>query len=207
MARKTKEDTLKTVVSILDAAEFVFVQKGVANTTIADIAKRADVSKGAVYGHYRDKMAICVAVCERGISSIQEISAGTESDSQLEKLFLWSTAYFRLMTESISVRNVMEIIYCKCEQSPEYEPIQQIRTAWESRSWKITSTLLKKASKAGEIAPDSDPELCNLYVHSLLEGIVLTLLYTQKAKPSYRNKVDTMLAAAIQSIRDPAGFK
>jgi TetR/AcrR family mexXY operon transcriptional repressor len=207
MARKTKEDTLKTVVSILDAAEDVFVKKGVAHSTIADIAKRAGVSKGAVYGHYKDKLAICVAVCERGIRVMDDLPVGSDQQTQLERWFEWGMGYFKLMTDSKSVRNVMEIIYCKCEQSPEYEPIQNIRSEWEKKSWKITSGLLKRAAKEGEIAADSDIDLCNFYLHSLLEGMVMTLLYTQKSKPVSRTKIGTLLAAGIRSITSAKGLR
>ncbi|GAA17575.1 probable transcriptional regulator [Pseudomonas aeruginosa NCMG1179] len=50
MARKTKEESQKTRDGILDAAERVFLEKGVGTTAMADLADAAGVSRGAVYG-------------------------------------------------------------------------------------------------------------------------------------------------------------
>ncbi len=57
MARKTKEESQKTRDGILDAAERVFLEKGVGTTAMADLADAAGVSRGAVYGHYKNKAA------------------------------------------------------------------------------------------------------------------------------------------------------
>ncbi|HGY3917735.1 TPA: TetR family transcriptional regulator, partial [Pseudomonas aeruginosa] len=49
MARKTKEESQKTRDGILDAAERVFLEKGVGTTAMADLADAAGVSRGAVW--------------------------------------------------------------------------------------------------------------------------------------------------------------
>lgn len=68
MARKTKEESQKTRDGILDAAERVFLEKGVGTTAMADLADAAGVSRGAVYGHYKNKIEQC---CEPG--SVQRV--------------------------------------------------------------------------------------------------------------------------------------
>lgn len=62
MARKTKEESQKTRDGILDAAERVFLEKGVGTTAMADLADAAGVSRGAVYGHYKNKIEVCLAM-------------------------------------------------------------------------------------------------------------------------------------------------
>ncbi|EPK1419543.1 TetR family transcriptional regulator, partial [Pseudomonas aeruginosa] len=61
MARKTKEESQKTRDGILDAA----LEKGVGTTAMADLADAAGVSRGAVYGHYKNKIEVCLAMCDR----------------------------------------------------------------------------------------------------------------------------------------------
>ena len=58
MARRTKEDAAATRQQILDSAERVFAAKGVAHSTMADIAADAGVSRGAVYWHFDSKNAV-----------------------------------------------------------------------------------------------------------------------------------------------------
>ncbi|KAE9861883.1 TetR family transcriptional regulator, partial [Escherichia coli] len=49
MARKKKEDAQKTRQLLIEAAIAEFATRGVANTTLTDIADAAKVTRGAVY--------------------------------------------------------------------------------------------------------------------------------------------------------------
>ena len=62
MARKTKEEADKTRRAILEASFEVFVQKGFARATLEDVARKAGVTRGAVYWHFRDKTALFSAL-------------------------------------------------------------------------------------------------------------------------------------------------
>ncbi|MCH7891601.1 MAG: TetR/AcrR family transcriptional regulator [Gemmatimonadetes bacterium] len=52
---------------ILDAAEALFAEGGLAGTSIRDIALRVGVTPGSLYNHFAGKQAIYQAVLERGI--------------------------------------------------------------------------------------------------------------------------------------------
>jgi AcrR family transcriptional regulator len=55
MARRTKEDAEKTRRRILKAALDIFSKKGYDKATFENIAKRINLSKGAVYWHFSNK--------------------------------------------------------------------------------------------------------------------------------------------------------
>src|SRR5690606_15107874 len=55
MARKTREEALETRQRILDTAARMFGQHGIAATSLQDIAAAADVSRGAIYWHFKNK--------------------------------------------------------------------------------------------------------------------------------------------------------
>lgn len=65
MARRTKEDAQATRAAVLDAAERVFLQRGVARTSLAEIAQAAGVTRGAIYWHFKDKADVFTAMMER----------------------------------------------------------------------------------------------------------------------------------------------
>ncbi|MBQ6914751.1 MAG: TetR family transcriptional regulator, partial [Kiritimatiellae bacterium] len=52
MAKKTREDALKTRTRILASALSLFARKGYDHTTFNDIAARLKLTKGAVYWHF-----------------------------------------------------------------------------------------------------------------------------------------------------------
>lgn len=55
MAKKTKADALKTRQHLIETAIAQFALRGVANTTLNDIADAADVTRGAIYWHFENK--------------------------------------------------------------------------------------------------------------------------------------------------------
>ena len=52
---KKKEQGLVTRQKILAAAEHVFFEKGAALTSLEQIAETANVTRGAIYGHFKNK--------------------------------------------------------------------------------------------------------------------------------------------------------
>ncbi len=201
MGRKTKEDTLKTVEAILDAAEQVFVEKGVANATMSDIADRASLSRGAVYGHYKDKITVCVAVCERAMESSLQINTVVPGEPAVESLKRIGVNYLRTIHTSPSVKNALEIIYIKCEKSAEFDPIQRFRNLWEKRSYRTTSTLVQRAIAEGGLPSNLDIRLSSIYLQSLLEGNSGCLWCTDLLKPDPWPAVEKFLIAGIDSLK------
>src|SRR5260221_3668016 len=63
--RRSKEDSLKTRRSIVLAARRVFARRGVSQTSMAHIAAAAGVTRGAIYGHFRDKDALFLSMREQ----------------------------------------------------------------------------------------------------------------------------------------------
>lgn len=65
MARRTKEDADATRNNLLDAAELVFYEKGVARASLNDIAQAAGATRGAIYWHFKDKLDLFNAMMDR----------------------------------------------------------------------------------------------------------------------------------------------
>lgn len=65
MVRRTKRDALETREKLLDSAEWLFQAQGVSATSLESIARRAGVSRGAIYWHFKDKGALFNAMMDR----------------------------------------------------------------------------------------------------------------------------------------------
>lgn len=64
MARKTKEEAAETRESLLLAALDLFAEKGYSRTTFKDIAKRINMTRGALYWHFENKEALLAALID-----------------------------------------------------------------------------------------------------------------------------------------------
>ena len=60
--RRTKEDAEQTRLNILTSAMNIFYEKGYSKTTFDEIAKRINLTKGAVYWYFRNKPDIVAAL-------------------------------------------------------------------------------------------------------------------------------------------------
>ena len=62
MARATKQQSQATAQRILDTARTLFAQRGYSAVGLDEIASRAEVTRGAIYHHYRNKLGLFQAV-------------------------------------------------------------------------------------------------------------------------------------------------
>src|SRR3982750_1082626 len=73
MVRRTKQEAEETRGRILDAAERVFHEKGVAHASLEDIAAVAEVTRGAIYWHFKDKAELFDAMMQRVVLPAEDL--------------------------------------------------------------------------------------------------------------------------------------
>ncbi|MDX8402294.1 MAG: helix-turn-helix domain-containing protein [Mariprofundaceae bacterium] len=77
---------------ILDAAERLFSERGLAGVSMREIAEAADVSKAAIFHHFENKQALYCAVveraCEGTLAMLDELLAEADDDP-LARLDRW----------------------------------------------------------------------------------------------------------------------
>lgn len=97
MARKTEKEKQETYRKLLASASTLFLEKGVATTTLNHIAVHAGMTRGAVYWHFENKDAIILALWEEGAGHIH-----SEFMRSLENMGPHSTAAaFRELAHSV----------------------------------------------------------------------------------------------------------
>lgn len=72
MARRTKEEAEQTRQAVLDSALDILYEKGFSRTTFDEIAKRINLTKGAVYWHFRNKADLLAALLKQKFSAKQK---------------------------------------------------------------------------------------------------------------------------------------
>ncbi len=196
MARKTKEESQKTRDGILDAAERVFLEKGVGTTAMADLADAAGVSRGAVYGHYKNKIEVCLAMCDRAFGQI-EVPDENARVPALDILLRAGMGFLRQCCEPGSVQRVLEILYLKCERSDENEPLLRRRELLEKQGQRFGLRQIRRAVERGELPARLDVELASIYLQSLWDGICGTLAW----RDDPWNRAERMFRAGLDSLR------
>lgn len=74
--------------AILSAAKNIFAEKGFDAAVLDDIAEKAEFSKGAIYGYFKNKDDLFLSLIEEGLNGLSEIIKGVveKSFSPIEKI-------------------------------------------------------------------------------------------------------------------------
>ena len=123
--RRSKEDADATREAILDSAEELFSNQGIARTRLEDIAKQAKVTRGAIYWHFKNKEEIIDAMIDRVVTPAEVAVEALVSNSDdisvsvasLKNVILTS---FRNLRAGGSAQQVTRFMlrYSLCAETP-----------------------------------------------------------------------------------------
>lgn len=123
MARRTKEDASVTRERLLDAAEQVFFEQGVARASLSEIALRAGATRGAVYWHFKDKLDLFYAMLDRVRLPLEQIDSEGQG-GLAEVRCVIAAVYQRLETDG-QTRRVFEVLLHKVEYVGDLVVVQE----------------------------------------------------------------------------------
>jgi AcrR family transcriptional regulator len=176
MPRRTKDDAEKTRGRILDAAEKVFYARGVTRSSLEHVAKEAGVTRGAVYWHFKDKPALCDALAQRIFLPYEDmLEELTAQPSATPLLDLKSACVhsLKMMAKDKRRRNVVTILFLRCEYVEEMLGIIKRRNACKSRMLDLSEKLFSRARELKMLAPFWTPRQAAVAMQALATGLIL----------------------------------
>lgn len=180
MARKTKEDALETRNRLLDAAEKVFYDKGFAATSLMDVAKAADLSRGAVYWHFKNKSDLLDAMADRvrlPFESLSDMASLEDDANPLETLRLFSVQILRESVRNPRRRRVLSILFHRCELSEETRHQESRRQTACIEYVNHFDAWLQRAVKANQLPADLDTRQAAVAKWALITGLLSNWLF------------------------------
>lgn len=181
MARSSKEKALETRESILDAAENVFHDKGVSNTSLTDIAHAAGVTRGAIYWHFRNKEDLFDAMCQRvrgPMSAMIEEMASEKTADPIGQLRAGGAFVMSQVVENPHYSKVLTILFHRCEYVDPEDPILIHQKEWLAHGMSIIRQVMANAKAKGQLPADLDVELAALYLHVVFDGLLNSWLFS-----------------------------
>ena len=180
MARRTKEDALKTRKRILASALSLFVKKGYDKTTFTDIASRLGMTKGAVYWHFESKEKLLVTLLDEMLNKFRrQISEYLPPGGDFESLTFQAvadmmvsnaarvvgdakgTAFFLLVHEQVKWSDAsMASVRDDLMRNPRFGPWAAFRKAVENDI------------RTGRARADADPVQVATVCMSMWDGLV-----------------------------------
>lgn len=177
MVRRTKEAAQETRNLIIDTAERVFVEHGVSHTTLADIAKAAGLTRGAIYWHFKNKVDLFQAMMDR-IKLPMEHGEGTSCGQSPEAdplAYVRSCALSVLqqITRDEQTQRVFEICCHKVEYVNELTQLRARHIDCRADFLTQLEHGFRVAAKQGLLAEDVKPRHAAVGLHALVDGLIM----------------------------------
>jgi TetR/AcrR family acrAB operon transcriptional repressor len=180
--KRTRKQALQTRDQILDAAEWVFVERGVARTSLEDVALRAGFTRGAIYGHFRNKVELFVAMTNRVMLPMEMlVSASVDAGEpdplgRIRQLLVFCLS--KAVVEPHS-RRVFEVLFTKCEHTRDTDPVFDRQRNAARNGRKQLELALQNAIARGQLPADLDTVRASGIVHAFLDGVLRDWLLEQ----------------------------
>jgi AcrR family transcriptional regulator len=183
MPRRTKDEAEQTRCAILDAAERVFYKHGVARTSLEQIARAANVTRGAVYWHFKDKIEVCEAMMQRVFLPQEDIlkrlaeRGGRTPLSDLRKACLDS---LRLIAHDKHRWHVVAILTHRCEYVEEMTAMMERRRQCKDAMLAQSVRLFEQAKKLGQLATRWTPRTAAIGLQAIMGGLIVIAMEGRK---------------------------
>lgn len=181
--RRTKEDAAITRQKVLEAALKVFSEKGYSASKLDDVAQVANVTRGAIYWHFKDKATLFnTLVSEVGLRRDKVIQhAITEGGTFIDIFRGILIRLLQLVEEDQDVRAVMELSLFKIDHLPELAEGQELRLEAHRALINNMTTFLQMGIDAGELRADLDPHDAARAAVAFQHGVATLWLYDPSA--------------------------
>lgn len=174
MARKTKSAATHTRNAILDAAEIEMQDSGVSGASFERIARRADVTRGAIYWHFKDKDALIAAMMARTFPPLRDLQDSLHAKlpeqpaaAVVRAMLLHS---FDRLANDPHHRRICHIISHRCEDTSPGSPVGELMRASFMDSRAVITNLCQVAAEHGRLQPGIDAQAAGDTIMAFMSG-------------------------------------
>lgn len=149
------------------------MRRGVARATLEEIAEEAGVTRGAIYWHFKNKIAILRAMNERVRQPLdtmfEQLTSSKDPLTDLNALLLH---VFERLEKDEHARNVFTIARLRHEDlhCSDNEYGQEMRTKRDTAIKKFTA-IYTRIARTHPLAEGVTPKIAALQTHSFVSGV------------------------------------
>ncbi|WP_193075735.1 TetR family transcriptional regulator [Pseudomonas sp. FME51] len=209
MARRTKQEALETRNQIIDAAELCFFKKGVSHTSLAEIAKTAGVTRGAIYWHFENKGEVLDALLVRAktpIQHLEEASRNSDEPDPLGRLQAMIVEVFRQAERDPTTRRINEIVFHKCEYTDQMCDLREYMRQLRLQSDSKLESALRNAISKGQLAAELDVPMAARSLHAFVIGM-LDIWLLRPEDFSLAERADQLARTVIEMLQNSPAMR
>jgi len=168
--------------TILKAARKLFFEKGFKDVTVAHIARKAELSKGAVYLYFHSKEEIYAQILLADLDKFHNtaLSALQDGKNATKMLEDFANVYVdTFLTDREAFRKIMTFML-QTDHLNLSESLNQCLIRSTNKTIDIIGNILKRGVETGEFPFDTDIWQSRNIIWGMLNGIISLYLFTGK---------------------------
>jgi len=182
---------------ILDAAIRVFARKGFYNSTIADVAKVAEVAEGTIYLYFKNKDDLLISIFEHSMDLfIQEVSRELQGvQDPKDKLKKFLSLHLQLVQKNPELAQVLQI---ELRQSSKF--MKEYEGGKFSEYLNLVRAILEEGQEKGVFRKDLEPRILRRAIFGAVDELALEWLLMPKKKYSLETCAEQVGEMFIRGI-------
>jgi AcrR family transcriptional regulator len=199
--RRTKEEAADTRERLLEAALASFHRKGYAATTLDDIARQAEITRGAIQWHFGSKAELYNTLIRECYQEVGEKFRDIyrAEGTPLQKLRRTLVKWLSYTEEDTKFRTVLELVTLKTEVSSELASGIQEKVQGNQMTVSLFADLVCQGIESGEIRPDVNPEAAAIAALGLVNGVTIIWLL-DRAAFSLKERAEEMVEIFLRGL-------
>lgn len=196
MPRKTKSEAEQTRLGIMGAALTVFSDKGVSRSSLADIAREAGVTRGAIYWHFENKSDLMQKIMRHYFDGIDESILEQHKELKGEELLLQGAeSWLKTIETNKDLQKLLEISFFKMEHSGEMSAFREIESSLLQADISQLAEVLQYSVDSGNLRVDADLHAMSISVISAIQGGLMQWILLKQNFP-----LSTVLISSINAL-------
>ncbi len=156
---------------IIEKTAPVFNKKGVAGTSLSDLTRATGLTKGSIYGNFKNKDDLAQAVFQYSIDNLTRFMARQieKAGTPVEKLLAVADAYRKLYHPMISYGGC-PILNTAAEADDTHKALSNLAVEAINQLQAVLIDLVNQGKNDGQIDPDADADRFARIAMALVEG-------------------------------------
>lgn len=184
-----KKNTEDKRSKIIEAAIVVFSQRGFYNSTVADVAREANVADGTIYLYFKNKEDLLISIFEHSIDFF--IQAGLKEIDKLsdpvEKLRRFVSLHLRLVQKN---QDLAQVIQIELRQSSKF--MKEYRNEKFFEYLDIVQSILEEGQKVNVFRENINPTILKRAIFGAVDEMALEWILMKKKRYSMSDASDQL---------------
>lgn len=184
--------------TIMQAATDVFAENGFYNSTVADVARVANVADGTIYLYFKNKDDLLISIFEHSMDVfIKAVCEQLEEISgPIEKLKTFILLHLKLVQKN---QNLAQVIQIELRQSAKF--IKEYANEKFFKYLGIVENIFIEGQKAGVINPELNPNILRRALFGAVDEMALEWVLMKKKRYSIEEAANQLCQMFIYGIQ------